>query len=733
MDWRFTLYNRAGAGTVIDEPTGWDGIKIVLPRDPERHGILFSFSNNDFEFDGIAYKMIRAEHEQYLSDGVMSLKIEWSCKGVYEELYTGRLLFLQPKFSVGNGCSVKIPIETTSDVMTLNNKWDQIVDLLTEKSFDGTTDLVPYSALPKVISLPSKKILLQCQQFAKDHEEFDITADSDWNTPVGSTHASAQWKYAPSLIDIRLNELVGFEPYIVDDVLTNPPLDQNARIFHYEETTVLNYTNFEYRLRFKGTFKDFGSADRGYDVRLRVRHRDATGFFTVIHLGFIHSFSGIGNNTITFDQTFTNTITLLKGEGLYFDVFINCVKFTTGTHVMSMIWDDETEIFIKADSEFPATDAKLFLIHEAFNRTAEAITNDRMRVYSEYFGRTDSEPYAYAADGLGSLEALTKGLFIRRMDSDPAKPPVMGVSMKSLWEGVNPIHNIGMGIEPDPDRAGLQRLRIEPANHFYNDSVIMRCTDVNKIDFEVSAKDIFSTFEFGFSKWEAEEFNGLDEILTKRIYRSVINSTQNPLSRISTFIASGYAIEVTRRQSTTSKDWRYDNDVFIVCLKRVDPDLLVDLGNITNAANIYDPASLYNYRISPVRNALRWLKKVLASYAFNTSDSKIVFTDGTGNYHGEGELLDPFGKQENGVLTEKQELSTDNLTTEADGVPLTAAKRVRYNYPMSVKEFKTIAANPYGVIEYSTIGYEGAGWIDTISYEAESGIASFILIPKYSL
>ncbi len=56
-----------------------------------------------------------------------------------------------------------------------------------------------------------------------------------------------------------------------------------------------------------------------------------------------------------------------------------------------------------------------------------------------------------------------------------------------------------------------------------------------------------------------------------------------------------------------------------------------------------------------------------------------------------------------------------------------------YTYPMSVAEFKKIALNPYGLIEYSTLGYAGLGWIDTITYEAEDGTASFKLIPKYSL
>jgi hypothetical protein len=45
---------------------------------------------------------------------------------------------------------------------------------------------------------------------------------------------------------------------------------------------------------------------------------------------------------------------------------------------------------------------KVNLINEALSRTAEAITNDCLRVYSDYFGRHDAQPYPSPDDSSGT-------------------------------------------------------------------------------------------------------------------------------------------------------------------------------------------------------------------------------------------------------------------------------------------------------------------------------------------
>lgn len=748
MNWKFTLYNRAEVATVIQEPIGWDKIQIGLNRHAERHGVLFDYSKNNFEFLGTAYLLIEEEYDQYGIDGVMTLGIAWACDGQEdEELYRGRLLFKDRKNIVGDICSVLIPVETTSDVMELQNKWDQIVDLHTLKGFDQVTDLVPYTFLPKSILLPSKSIRLslagKMQGIAVASGNYVTEPTWGINTTPNEMRYTIQLGFPDNNpLDINSNFLPSEPLFSGAGANNKPPADMIPLIELINPFGLAcSSGDFSFSCRIKGslaqTYPGSGTVPtfngRVYLIKLPagLDPTNPGNYITIFNSGNIAA--GSGNHTSTFDYSNTLTFTLNEGDQLWFNMFGQVIApGAVSTFVLTL--DPESFVSTYTDSLCEPSLAKLFMVHEALSRTAEAITNDKLRVYSEYFGRTDSEPFSYAADGEGSLESISKGLYLRQIENRvPTQPAVMGVSMKSLWEGLNPIHNIGMGIEPDPTRAGKQRVRFEPWKYFYNDSLIMSCTDIDQISVETNEKDIFSTFSIGYSKWEAEAYNGLDEIMTKRNYRTTINSLKNDFPQLSSLIASGYAIEITRRQGQTSKDWRYDNDQFIICLKRSGADLVVDLGNAISTANIYDPSTLYNYRISPVRNAMRWLSKVLSSYRRLNADSKIIFMDGEGNYYAEGELQYTFAKLEDNVLKETEELSTANFAVAADGEPWLGNERLSFTYPVSVKEFKQIKANPHGQVFFSTKGLSGFGWIDTMVHTPYEGKASFKLIPKFIL
>ena len=348
----------------------------------------------------------------------------------------------------------------------------------------------------------------------------------------------------------------------------------------------------------------------------------------------------------------------------------------------------------------------------------------------------------------------------------------------------------------------------------------MSCPSISKITKKVMEAEHYSLFTFGYDKWEAEEYNGLDEFLTKRTYRTDLTTVKNTLSKLSKFIASGYALEITRRMGNTdSKDWRYDQETFIICCQRkvefnVDfdptitpngafsfdfvgdpaatfntgiggtffitvqgsqsndgiitcygytyvnnrltflvvspaltaeqatgvtfvgavypPDsLYVELGHIISPVNIIDPSSIYNFRISPLRNAMRWMDKVFASYRQQPLTNKITFTDGTGNFYASGEL-DGSCKWENGAITENMTIDYSIFADIDSAAPLLRPERVEFEYPMSVKDFNRIKADLYGKIHYSSDCETGHGWIDNIKYKPEEGLANFTLIPEFT-
>ncbi|MBK7882490.1 MAG: hypothetical protein IPJ81_00610 [Chitinophagaceae bacterium] len=475
-----------------------------------------------------------------------------------------------------------------------------------------------------------------------------------------------------------------------------------------------------------------------------------------------------------------------------------------GAKALRLTLDTDSHILITNTSTTEPTVSKVFMVNETISRVAETITNDKIRAYSDYFGRTDAQPYTSPENGCGSLEVLAKGIYIRNQENRiPGKPILFSLSMQDLWEGLNPVHNIGFGLEDDIYRPGKQWLRVEPWKYFYKDEVVMECIGINKVDQNVIQSEHYSTFKFGYEKWEGEEYTGLDEFLTKRTYRTTLSSLKNELTKLSRFIASGYALEITRRKNADSKDWRFDNDTFIICIKKESHEQItffyddnrfsvlgfptyfhpgmqitvsgtalnngvftiesvytdntntyietventnveglivatfefygVELGNIINPQNIIDPPTIYNYRLSPIRNAMRWINKIFSGYRLLPAGSKIIFTDGDGNYFAEGEMESDFCKLENQVLAENMNIDLSLFDDTENAIPILMPERIEFTFPMSLKDFKQVMQNRYGRIFYKSSCEEGYGWIDTIKYKPEEGLATFRLIPQFTI
>lgn len=838
MKWRFTIIDRDSANHLIDEPVGFDGLEISIKRDPDLHGVFFDYQNNDFEFTGLARRIIMKEYETYGVEGKMTLVIEEACEGgPLLELYRGRILFAKYDSTCGSECSVKIPIETTSDVMTLRNRWDQKVDLNSLVSFDKVTQLTPYSKLGFNLVLPSKGIPIQDYAYN----------DKINSTPVTPVPQPAYGMISPGVNINKASEIGSFIPETeplydrVDDDNTDPstgPIINSGLGF---ETSFVWPLFLSPIVNFHSDSPNYGAVNDPCNLGYRLKGRLKTihptsnldhAFSKVYAICCILPEGKVGEsesdynwlnvqriaNTnpgspeyprdLEFDVSFNTLITLQKGDRIYWFMPLFTIKSFT------VEFDPETFFKLDTISKVPPTKAKVFLINEAFSRIAEGITDNRIKAYSTYFGRTDSQPYKVGTDGCGGLEAITQGLYIRQQEERNG-PALMNVSLKDMWEGTDPIHHIGMGIEKDDKRFGFNRMRIEHWKYFYQEKLLMECVAVDKIRKTVIESEHYSTFKCGYEKWEAEQYTGLDEFLTKRSFRTTLTQIKNDLPKISKFIASGYAWEVTRRKGIDSKDWRYDNDNFIVCLIKlnthpytatveehtllitqdqadgpVDPALyhvgdqiqivggandgvttnivavapsgngllitvaatlvpegftVIDLTNLTQFTyaveqglidtpqNIIDPGTIYNFRISPERNAMRWIDKLFAGYRKISPANKLIFMDGDGNYNASGKLDSLSCRIENAAITEKQDIDITMFASQNKAKPILRPERDEYEYPMSVKDFRTLQKNPLGKIAYSNDCEASVGWIDEIKYRPKEGKAIYKLIPAYTI
>lgn len=302
---------------------------------------------------------------------------------------------------------------------------------------------------------------------------------------------------------------------------------------------------------------------------------DQLGFTNVtLQSGFGCGGCNTANNAININ--YNDTINLTQGDRVYIYFVVANMQYLSGpTGVNPFTIDitiDSASLVVVTDTQCEPTVANVYKVNEVMSRCVEAYTNDCMRVYSDYFGRTDAQPYPSDVNGCGGQRSIANGKKIRNAPtSDPAIPIKMTVSMKDTFEALNATDNIGMGLEEDPFRnygygGGYKLLRVEPVNYFFNNDVLMVCDHIRKVERDVDSALIYSIFKGGYSKHETWNANGLYDIFADRQYRTELSELSNTLDQTCKWLASDYAIEYTRRlYGTTTSDWRYDDDIFFIC------------------------------------------------------------------------------------------------------------------------------------------------------------------------
>lgn len=718
----------------IEEPQGFADIVLNMKRDDTWHGIFFEASTSELTFYGVAATYLKDKKETQRLKSDVTFKALQAC-GIYEELETifeGKLDFGKYVESCGNACLVKIPVEQIGCLMTLRNRYDQKVDLDATTTFNKMSALHPYDKLNFEMELPAKEL-----QAAVDGSVAiaGYTHDSDHVSFGGSLTLIRSDYDIERYNNIATGQLIGInncESNNGSSDCTGPITPQLL----FEDLIDCFDGNYDYSVRYKGTF-NLGAGMSLFHIKMKIVQWDGTGniFDDAIIVQEYTIFDGLptppaGPQTILFDHTLSGTTTIADGIGFY--AFLE-VGLSSGSAHLNIVFDNETYFTLSAVKICPPTDANVYAINETLSRITEAITDNCLKVKSDYYGRTDSQPYASTEDGCGSLRVTTSGLKIRK-----APTPAFFASLKDLFDGLRGIDNIGMGIEDNPFIPGFSWLRIEPVEHFYQDVEILALPFVPEAEISIQEQLHYSIIKSGYQKWEVERINGLDEPNSNREYRTGLSSVNNPIDITSKLIVGSYAIETTRQQSfaaTGAADTTYDNETFIICVERQAYSFIVEQGNIDNPANVFSPQTLYNWRIRPFSNLMRWFKSIANSYSnINDSANKLFFSSGTGNFLAEGEIggAYPSCKLENGVKAENRDLSKMDFVNAIDATPLWKPEYATLKYPLSVKDYRTLKANPYGYISFQCgTGEWKKGYIQNLRYRLNAGQCDFTLKQKW--
>jgi hypothetical protein len=283
-------------------------------------------------------------------------------------------------------------------------------------------------------------------------------------------------------------------------------------------------------------------------------------------------------------------------------------------------------------------------------------------------------------------------------------------------------------------------MRVEEVDFFYEDNEVFVIEAIPQGDEETQEQMFYSKINVGYKKWEVEGVNGLDEFNSNREYHTSFETVNNTLDITSALIAGSYPIEHTRLQNfadSGAADTKFDNDIFIITLKRNAYDFEVEQDNVSDAENFFHPETIYNFRLSPVRNLMRWYKTIAAGFVnLNSSENKLFFSAGTGNLIASGEVIegayDGACKLENMPLAENQNIFTTHFARQEDYTPLWQNDIFTFNYPLNLAEYHSIQQSPYGYISFQCGNGEfEKGFIKEIKYKPAKGIANFALLKKF--
>lgn len=732
---------------IIDEPIGLDSLEISLKRDDKLHGMQFEASTSALEFYGRGALYLQDHKNRRGVKAKVTMEVLTSCEDSYdfETLLFGRLNFGKFKDTCGATCKVLIPWEEDSCALILKSRYEQKVDLDKMFALDNVTPLAYYAGAGTTIMLEPVSILLENRAEVNQPITFDLRDDFLWDqneTPnimrnnssipfnliINSSFGAFSTDITPTLYGREVASNFPPEPTMPATVDTTSIIGDIQ----------CNFSDVSLNWRIKGSVTQTRTSTSvgtttGFNLRLfRIKAgedyetpADWEMVFTV-NLGVLTN-----EDQIEFDHTHSMNFPDAAQGDRY--VLVYNITSTPALNVATFVLTQDTETFFTMSGSVTceATPVDAYLIHEALSRVTEAITNNCVRVKSEFYGRTDSQPFSFLADGCGGLRMITSGLKIRQAEEDKCF-----VSLKDLVEGLLPIDNIGMAIEPDTI-PGKSLLRIEGLDYFYQDVELLRLDAVPRVTGEVEESRHYARIEVGYPKWEVQRVNGLKEFNSTREYRTSIDTLQNTLDLKSNFVTGSYPIEITRQQSfaiTGAADTTYDNETFLIALFRggyAYSELQVEQGNILHDQNIFSPQTIYNWRLRPIANLMRWYRSIAAGYPnIVDTDNKLFFNSGTGNIVATGEQSSVFCKPEKGVTIENQDISSQQI--DLNPTPLWKNETVSMEYPLSLNDYNKIKANPYGFISYQCGNGEWEqGWIKEIKYRPLKGTATFILRKRW--
>lgn len=758
MNFRFTLSHDILGSQVIDEPAGWKDAKLRLERHNDFHSLIehydggndggFMFYGDNGEING-GVDFIRDAELVYGLDVELNALVELSFDAqTYETIFTGQVDVSEKTELVDN--KIEAPIIRDDFWSTFINRMDTPVSLSSLTDLDGNA---VSAVTPIDMYLPSQKIvkkiisnlsygtaIFQGDITLNGYIQFDF--DNETLSEIDTKHhlyIAANPERPVSLIDVTeagdYTFNIRIETSLIRETGGGIPACAGTRIRDVTSTfmEVLIQKNDDTPLFFTKTDFVTDSTVYSYSGTLNLLAGDQIRIYGSINDVSWKSASqainllvwGVDNSDVLIeDGQFS-----FNGVSCQLDsIILSNVNFGTASSADT----NPTRFSVTANTVYPSTIAEGYLLHDAFYGVLQRIGLGNVPFYSEFLGSTLTNSKQYLSDGCGWRYAIIKGLQLRQYTLTE-KP--FFISFKQLWEGANPILNLGLSYTTI---LGVNTIQIEQKAEFYDTGATsMDFSNVRDISAKYDHEYIFKTIKTGYKKWQSEDISGIDDPQTKKTYATRFKKVGKEISIESEFIAASLAIETTRRTTREkSADYKFDNDTFIIALNAddVSPDAYGPelRENFDSVSNLLNSDTRYNLTLTPLRNFLRWANFFNGGlYQYQTSSYKFVSAEG--NYDMSSDYSCSSGLQCIAILcdplSEKQDIS---LTTYFNTLGyLFIPIEFTITVPLEWGDYETIRNNPDKPIGISqtSIGHTSF-YIKELSYEIVKGRATIKAWPR---
>jgi hypothetical protein len=735
MIWQFRLIDSNNISTIVEEPVGWDGISCSFTRNMSHHGIFSNINTSDFEWVDTAYDLLLAEYNAQGANGNYQLLIEYECADGdgYTTYFQGKFDFNTLERQCLDYCFIKCSVTTTRCADIFLSRMGQDVDIQATTNFDGETITPP---IPRVLNIEGQDVLLQNKAFNDGttvgfsfypfgangylYLNFCMTLPARNMEEIGNFNMNGA-----TLIPTTSGAFPPLSEFIFDHTAAFENFGQFLTIWQ-RTSDPLNCIDNDATIDIicKGTFNvEYTTDPPGgqYDgtvipILKLSKYNSTDGTFTEItNVGFIPSITcptGVVQS-VPFNFTYSNTPSYAEADYLflYWECFFEPFAWNVGDVRklnISINYDNTSKVEMTLNSNCAPTTATSYYLPEVLKFLPKAyMDRDCPSVVMETELNQCLDYYQ-----------ITKGSLIRNV-TEPSIPRLF-TNYEFMFDQCRKIFNIGWGFNNNDTELSIANIE-----DFYQSTIIADVGLLNKATFTTAKDLVYGTITIGYNKWEAEEYNGLDEMNTERQYRRNINSNPSELDLMSDIITAGYTIEVTRRKNqanTGTSDWRYDDDIFLINTF-VDEGSLYAYRGASDTANMYSPSTRMNLRLTPVRNLMRWFKTLAGAQPTITNET-LKFTSGTGNYLAESRFADQCFI-ETGVVSEQQNIISTDVVAPT---PIWKTIYATFDAPLTMVQFEAIKTNVYGAIRFRCGNDLYLGNIVTLSHEPNTGLASFKLL-----